>query len=511
MSKNNNVGSLSLSTTVATRFLSLWAVLLAALLPASAIAADVVLQPNQGPVGTGVTATGMGWPPGTGVLIYIESQQIGGPVIPDASGAFTTTFCIPDKPPRQPGAYPVFFTNGRENFNPPFTITAGSAGSCQGTANCPHDAYFIGAHGTFEGPDGSGTAKSQAIVETAVGFLKELKAKLGQAVVDVHYLEYPSPGVSVLPTITIDDFISAKDKGVDALDRHVRNTVLNECINPKIVLVGYSLGAWVINEWLGREENKNLWPNIRAVELYGDPLWHRSGNDYLGQTYIYNGIAHLPGFLDPYQNSPPGPGVEIADRWQSRCLKGDAVCGEGYNGITQSIQYPLALDCINNSNCEHRRYTKDQGGHDLTTRGAEFMALKAFPSGNPKIERVETFREGELVFFRLFFSDPNDEVKGFGFVGIKGSGWAKAEFPLSNPGPYGRVSLEQRRIELPFNHACGTPFAYESDIEVWISDHTGQPISSNEVHLACSSAPCEVVTPYSSFTWSNTANLNECR
>jgi hypothetical protein len=99
-----------------------------------------------------------------------------------------------------------------------------------------------------------------------------------------------------------------------------------------------------------------------------------------------------------------------------------------------------------------------------------------------------------------------DEVKGFGFVGIKGSGWAKAEFPLSDPGPNGRVSLEQRRIELPFNHACGTGSEYESDIKVWISDSADQPISSKEVHLACSAAPCEVVTPYSEFTWNNVEN-----
>jgi hypothetical protein len=53
-----------------TRCLSLCTVLL--VLPAVAAAQGVTLQPNQGPLGTGVTATGTGWAPGTGVLIYSE-------------------------------------------------------------------------------------------------------------------------------------------------------------------------------------------------------------------------------------------------------------------------------------------------------------------------------------------------------------------------------------------------------------------------------------------------------
>jgi hypothetical protein len=65
-------------------------------------------------------------------LIYFQNQLIGGPVTPDANGAFTTTFCLPQNP-LPPGPYPVFFTNGRENFNPPFTITAGTPGNCQTT------------------------------------------------------------------------------------------------------------------------------------------------------------------------------------------------------------------------------------------------------------------------------------------------------------------------------------------------------------------------------------------
>src|SRR5712691_9661798 len=127
------------------------ALLLTLFLPVLASAVDVALQPNQGPVGTGVTANGRGWSPITDVYIYVESQLIGGPVKTDPDGAFTTNFCMPD---RQPGVYPVFFTNGRESFAPPFTITAGTPVACQisGTNVILEQALTHNGTGTFGDP-----------------------------------------------------------------------------------------------------------------------------------------------------------------------------------------------------------------------------------------------------------------------------------------------------------------------------------------------------------------------
>jgi hypothetical protein len=105
----------------------------------------------------------------------------------------------------------------------------------------------------------------------------------------------------------------------------------------------------------------------------------------------------------------------------------------------------------------------------------------------PEIGRVESFREGGLVFFRVFYTDPNDDAEGFGFRGVKGSGWAEEEFPFSSPS-YGRVS--PGIIEYPFNHGCGTSSEYESDVEVWIYDSAGLQSPPVTVHLACS-APSE--------------------
>ena len=84
----------------------------------------------------------------------------------------------------------------------------------------------------------------------------------------------------------------------------------------RIVLVGYSFGAWVIDDWLAQQWTAQTpaWNNVRAVELYGDPMWYRNGTyeglarSLLGQTLT----------LDPYKNTPPGySNSPLVDRWQS--------------------------------------------------------------------------------------------------------------------------------------------------------------------------------------------------
>jgi hypothetical protein len=106
--------------------------------------------------------------------------------------------------------------------------------------------------------------------------------------------------------------------------------------------------------------------------------------------------------------------------------------------------------------------------------------------------RVETFREGILVFFRVFFTDPNNDAKGFGF---RGSRWAEETHPFSSPS-YGRMAARRSgadpkfydsiTIEYPFNHGCGTGSEIESDVEVWIYDSAGLISQSVTVPLACS-------------------------
>jgi len=99
---------------------------------------------------------------------------------------------------------------------------------------------------------------------------------------------------------------------------------------------------------------------------------------------------------------------------------------------------------------------------------------------------VETFTDGVMVWVRVHYQDPDGNTAGFGFHGAKGSGWAEETHPFSSPS-YGRAI--PAGIEYPFNHECGRPGQYESDIEFWVYDATGLRSASVIVHLACSTPP----------------------
>jgi hypothetical protein len=278
--------------------------------------------------------------------------------------------------------------------------------------------------------------------------------------------------------------------------------------------------------------------------LYGDPLWRRTEPSILdGTVDTFEGLLRRGNIVnilkvigfdqpDPYKNNFPqvqGPGGNLAGRWQSRCLKGDAYCGEGFGSKALVDQIGAAVchsDLVPSIPlCEHQRYPVNPGagnpvptavcgnplleglqstGYGLTRCGAKFLALKTFPDDftkdftYPEIAHYETAVElGELVYLRLYYTDPS--INGFGFVGIKGSGWAEENFPFSSPS-YGRVS--SGRIDYPFNHLCGTPSPYESDVEAWMDSCTTSgnnctPISPPGVpiHMTCN-APKEMITPF---------------
>lgn len=97
----------------------------------------------------------------------------------------------------------------------------------------------------------------------------------------------------------------------------------------------------------------------------------------------------------------------------------------------------------------------------------------------PHITGIYGYQKGSLVYFSLTYADPDHDAKGFGFVGIKGAGWAEENHPFSSPS-YGIVGHD--RIDYPFNLACGTAQQYKSWVEAWIYDSQG--IRSNPVEIA---------------------------
>jgi cutinase len=457
-------------------------------------AATVSINPDNGIRGTLAIIRGSELPPNervdiswllpTGFMLAAES------VPTDGNGSFTATIVAPKSAPiNESAAIFVFKNDGPLIASTSFTVTD--------QVVCA-DTYFIGMHGTAEGPDGQNQILSQVIGETWENFY-DLATELGKNVKG-YAIEYHAP-VWQAPISGVN-----AGRGSVALNEHVLK-IEESCAAPSIVLAGYSLGAWAINNWLSEHEDR--WGQILAVELYGDPLWYR-----LVPNGTRGGLARRAGLLlatDLYENDVSGPGA-LYDRVQSRCLDLDPICGEGWDALHFGNQLSIAVHCGASPDlCEHEKYASEPikgqgGGYGLTAHGAKFLILKAFPqeTAGPEIVHSETFREGDLVFFRVFFTNPNSDVDftndpaGFGFRGTNGSLWAEEEHPLWEPS-YGRVFLgHPGRLEYPFNHLCDTGPRYESDVEVWILDSNfpvGRRSVSTTVHLACS-APTEVITPF---------------
>jgi len=110
------------------------------------------------------------------------------------------------------------------------------------------------------------------------------------------------------------------------------------------------------------------------------------------------------------------------------------------------------------------------------------------PSGKvpprPRIKAINGYQKGNLVYFTISYTNPRHDAKGFGFVGIKGAGWAEENHPFSSPS-YGIVGHD--RISYPFNLACGTPQQYKSYVAAWIYDKAHVRSKDVEIALTCTS------------------------
>jgi hypothetical protein len=195
--------------------------------------------------------------------------------------------------------------------------------------------------------------------------------------------------------------------------------------------------------------------------------------------------------FDPYTDKPYVAYSDSANNFRTTVMRFDganwiAVGALGFSAAS-GRDTSLAFDPA-----ASQPYVAYTDGSNLFKATVMKFTASQRPSLAPKIMRAETFREGVMVFFRLFFTDPNNDATEFGFRGANGSGWAEETHPFSDPS-YGRVF--PGRIEYPFNHLCGTGSEYESDVEAWIDDSYGLRSPSVTVHLACS-APSEVATRY---------------
>ena len=121
---------------------------------------------------------------------------------------------------------------------------------------------------------------------------------------------------------------SALQQGEEAL-QHAILSYPNGCspAQDKIALVGYSMGAWVINDWIMQHSGE--WNMIKAVVLYGDPCYVGGFFDQgLARLFAYSigcmpssdypypaGSAHVPFQVKAYSLAPrPGERTGLARR-----------------------------------------------------------------------------------------------------------------------------------------------------------------------------------------------------
>jgi serine/threonine protein kinase len=111
-------------------------------------------------------------------------------------------------------------------------------------------------------------------------------------------------------------------------------------------------------------------------------------------------------------------------------------------------------------------------------------ALPGAPSGPLQVTKVYTYRQGAMVFVDIYYTDPDHNANGFGFMGVAGSRIGDVHYSFSSPGA---GIVETGSITYPFDEGCGTAQPRSDSIEVWITAPGKQSPTSQPVRLACAS------------------------
>jgi hypothetical protein len=241
----------------------------------------------------------------------------------------------------------------------PAAARPSAARSCADTV-----PVFFGLHGMYEGPSKTVPAISPEIE----GF--DYEQNLISGAVGNYPVSYTTA------TVGWKDIADAADIGpltaaVKNGEKHLQSDLAaytKGCTlaQDKIALLGYSMGAWVVNRWL--KDHPSEWIKISAVVMYGDPCWVH-GPD-AGLLRLFNpGDGCSPAKDYPYP--APTPIIKVPFLAKSYCLAGDPVCGGGFNSHRKK-QLSAALKC-SNAKCPHNQYQVGRPGQRTLKLGAQFV------------------------------------------------------------------------------------------------------------------------------------------
>jgi hypothetical protein len=236
------------------------------------------------------------------------------------------------------------------------------------SADCP-PAEIIGVHGTGEGPSNTNRTDSPEIKATFKALATD-EQKLGDHGARLQYYAYPTvTSAAYLPVnwptlrITVDEYAGELEAELESFS--------HSCPDTPISLVGYSLGALLINDMLSSYSHERN--HLDAVEFYGDPCWYNPhGDDRSLGRYAATAGLRLGCFPE---NAYPYPLVSrdgFHFHVQSLCNHKDPICGQGWPLYEIDGQIIAAALCAV-YNCPHRSYVGA-----ATNYGAEFLAENAF-------------------------------------------------------------------------------------------------------------------------------------
>lgn len=231
--------------------------------------------------------------------------------------------------------------------------------------------YYV--HGIWQGPTVSHPQLNQSAT------LNTFNQDLGSMISGTRYtakpVAYPAAdGFNV--GVTWDTYMN---DGVRNLQSDITQGNNSTCSGDQhIALVGYSMGAWVVDKWL--QQHKNEWGEVTAVTLFGDPCWTSSGhNEGLTRLFLLN-YGCPPGGDYPY----PAAKSSVPFTVKSYTLNKDPVSGDGFHGgqlslppnvlANQKAQLASAIACVSARICPHLRYESGQSGAGLVKEGATVVA-----------------------------------------------------------------------------------------------------------------------------------------
>ena len=128
---------------------------------------------------------------------------------------------------------------------------------------------------------------------------------------------------------------------------------VDACSNTLVSVVGFSMGAWIINFALTHDYYMAALLNLAAME--GDPCWSNTGDGSAGLTQRAQEAGVQLGCLTAY------PYLTFANPYTAEavCAPKDPVCGEGYNLLTLGQQLYDAGKCSTTDGCSHLTYPKN--------------------------------------------------------------------------------------------------------------------------------------------------------